>query len=191
MEILRDQPGFLGTGASLTADLTLLGYVLLLVPAMLAGWAFARRRRYDPQHKTVMTVIMLSNWVLIAFFMAVSYRTGVAPSLPEGLPRLAIALPTLHLVTGLAAQLLATYLVLRMWFERELPGWLKVKQIRRWMRLTLALWLLTALLGVVTYFVWYVAPPPASADTAAPAATAEAEAAPAKTPEVGGKDPGK
>ena len=33
MEILRDQPGFLGTGASLTADLTLLGYVLLLSPA--------------------------------------------------------------------------------------------------------------------------------------------------------------
>ncbi|KXK24841.1 MAG: hypothetical protein UZ15_CFX003000102 [Chloroflexi bacterium OLB15] len=37
MEIVRDQPGFLGTGATLLADLTLLAYILLLVPLMLVA----------------------------------------------------------------------------------------------------------------------------------------------------------
>ena len=44
----RLQPGLLGTGASLLADLTLLAYLLLIVPGMLAGFVFARRKHFEP-----------------------------------------------------------------------------------------------------------------------------------------------
>jgi len=82
-----------------------------------------------------------------------------------------------------AAQGLATYLVIRMWLENVLPAFLLVKNIKRTMRLTLSLWLVTAALGVFTYIVWYVAPVnalptgPADPGINAPAATEEVQPA--------------
>ena len=154
----RLQPGLLGTGASLLADLTLLAYLLLIVPGMLAGFIFARRKHFEPHHKLVMTAVTLFNWVLIAFLMAVSYRDGVAPEVPQGLGRLPILVPSVHLVLGATAQLLATYLVLRMWLENRLPRWLLLRRFKNLMRLTLALWLATATFGALTYTVWYLLP---------------------------------
>lgn len=172
-----DQTGFLGTGASLTADLTLIAYLLLLVPGMVIGFFFARRKWFEPHHKLTMTTLTLINWGLIAFVMIVSYSRTVAPQLPAGLSQLDLLLPTIHLITGLSAQCLASYLVIRMWFENSLPDALKVSNIKRYMRLTLALWLITVVLGVTTYVVWYVAAPDAGITPA------EVQA-PVETPEV-------
>ncbi|MDX2161638.1 MAG: hypothetical protein SF162_09960 [bacterium] len=171
---LRLQPGILNTGASLMADLTLLAYILLIVPGMLVGFVFARRKMFEPYHKLTMTTITLINWVLIALVMAVSYAQYVAPQVPAGLNRAFYLLPTLHLVTGAAAQLLGTYLVIRMWFEKQLPAALKVVNIKRYMRLTLALWLITALLGGMLYAAWYLMPDSAQGQAVPPAATEEA-----------------
>jgi uncharacterized membrane protein YozB (DUF420 family) len=176
MELTRGAPGFLGTGADLVADITLLAYILLIVPGMLAGFFFARRKMYEPAHKYTMTLIMMVNWVLIIFVMSVSYSRGVAPSVPAGLPQPVILFPTIHLVTGAIAQLLATYLVIRMWFEDVLPAALKVKRIKRYMRFTLAMWLTTALLGVVIYLFWYVLPASGTGDAGDPAATPDLNA---------------
>jgi|GEM_PF-3745850 len=193
---LMDQPGFLGTQALLKSDLTLLAYIILLVPLMLIGFVFARRKMFVPYHKLTMTTVMIVNWVLIAFVMAVSYSQAVAPELPEGLNRAFILLPTIHLITGGIAQILATILVIRMWFEHVLPPALKFEPIKPPMRWTLALWLITAGLGVAIYLVWYtpvgaamgnqeVMPPVATEDANAPANTPEADAnAPVETPEA-------
>ena len=153
---LRTDPGFLGTNAPLIADLTLLAYLLLIVPAMVIGFFFARRKWFEPHHKFTMTGITLLNWFLIAFVMAVSYSDSVAPQIPENLNENAFFFPTIHLFTGAVAQTLATYLVIRMWFENQLPAWFKVKNIKRYMRTTLTFWLLTAAIGVTIYFTWYV-----------------------------------
>ena len=123
---------------------------------MLVGFIFARRKHFEP--KLVMTAVTLLNWVLIAFLMAVSYRDGVAPEIPQGLGRLPILVPSVHLVLGATAQLLATYLVLRMWLENRLPRWLLLRRFKNVMRLTLALWLATATFGALTYTVWYLLP---------------------------------
>ncbi len=152
---LRAEPGFLNTGASLLADITLLAYIFLIIPAMLVGFVFARRKMFEPYHKFVMTGITLFNWVLIFFIMAVSYGDSVAPNVPDELSDRNYLIPTIHLLTGGLAQLLATYLVIRMWFEKQLPDWFKVKNIKLFMRTTLALWLITALLGIGIYFTWY------------------------------------
>ena len=70
--------GFLGTGASLLADITLLAYVLLIVPGMIAGFVFARRGKHRPQHKLMMMTITVVNWLLILFLMLFAYRYDVA-----------------------------------------------------------------------------------------------------------------
>lgn len=173
---LRLEPGFLNTSASLLADLTLLAYVLLLVPAMLVGFIFAWRKKFVPHHKFAMTGITIFNWLLIIFIMAVSYSDSVAPSVPEQLREDFILFPTLHLITGGTAQLIATYLVIRMWFEKSLPDWFKVKNIKLFMRTTLTLWLVTAVLGVIIYFTWYSADTAEAGDTPEPIATEEAPA---------------
>ncbi|MCA9905194.1 MAG: hypothetical protein KC547_15165 [Anaerolineae bacterium] len=176
---LRMQPGFLGTGASMLADLTLLAYILLLVPAMLIGFFYARRKRFDSHHKPIMTAITLVNWLLIIFLMFVSYQQGVLPSLSQNLNNPRYLLPTLHLVIGGLAQIVATYLVIRMWFEKQLPGWFKVSNIKRFMRFALAGWLIAALLGIAIYVTWYAASTPSD-----PAAPVSAESTPEATPEV-------
>ncbi len=167
--------GFLGTNASLSSDLSLLAYILLIVPSMLVGYFFARRKMFVPHHKLIMTAIVLINWVIIVLLMALSYNDGVAPYVGSSLGDARVLLPTIHLVTGALAQVIGTYLVLRMWFENQLPAWFKVKRIKRWMRLTLALWLVTAALGITTYFVFYTPTVTASGvDVLPPAVTQEA-----------------
>lgn len=156
---MTGQPGFLGTGASLASDISLLSYILLIVPSMLVGFVFARRKLFEPHHKLTMTTIVIVNWFIIFWLMANSYRDGVLPYLnAANLGEPSIILPTIHLITGAIAQLLGTYLVIRMWFEKVLPKWVMVKKIKIYMRFTLALWLLTATLGITIYLTWYVRP---------------------------------
>lgn len=192
----RLQPGFLGTGASLMSDLTLVAYVLLIVPAMVVGFVFARRRMHRPHHKWAMIIITLVNWVLIVYLMLFSYSRGVVPGLSQ-FTQPAIFLPTVHLLIGGAAQLLATYIVYRMLREDTQVAAARkrgetdltkywFKSAKPVMRATLGLWLLTVVLGVTTYFSFYagsssrVSDPPPATPEATPAVT---EPAPAATPE--------
>lgn len=181
--------GFLGTGATLASDVSLLLYIVLLVPLMLIGWTFARRHLFVPHHKYVMTSITLINWIIIAYLMATTYfKTdgyGVAPYIPARLNEPPYLLPTLHLITGGAAQLIATILVIRMWFEKSLPAALRFEPIKPWMRLTLALWLVTAALGVGIYF--YSLPrlrPLTTESNSTPTTNGNPNATPNATPDV-------
>jgi uncharacterized membrane protein YozB (DUF420 family) len=183
---LRATEGFLGTGASLLADITLIAYILLILPAMVAGYIFARRRMFEPQHKITMSGIVIFNWVLILWLMVFSYRDGVAPGIPSALGDVQVWLPTVHLGIGAVAQILGTYLALRMWFESVLPPALMVRNIKIYMRFTLAGWFIAALLGMGIYATWYVVPTVAggNGDIAPPASTDEAVPNPEGTDEV-------
>lgn len=195
---IRTAAGFLGTKAYLGADITLVAYLLMIVPGMILGFIFARRKLFVPHHKYMMTTIVIVNWVLIAVIMSVSYRNFVAPSVPDKLNDPGILTPSVHLLFGGLAQILGTILVIRMWFEYRLPRFLRFEPIKPWMRLTLACWLIAATLGVLTYINWYGVPfmgAPADTTTVAtpeatPEATAEAtgeatvEAQPEGTPEA-------
>lgn len=185
-------PGFLGTGASLLADLTLLAYVLLIVPGMVAGVVFARRGQHRPHHKNLMIAITLINWLLIIFLMVAAYRFDVAANIATQPANARYLMPTLHALLGVPAQVLATYIVYRMLREDQQVAAAKArgeqgrqlsqywfKSAKPVMRLTLALWLITALLGVVNYAVRYNVLP-AFSNSPTPAATEE----PAATPEV-------
>jgi uncharacterized membrane protein YozB (DUF420 family) len=152
---LRAVPGFLGTGAARASDISLVAYILLLVPGMLIGFVFARRQSFS-QHKVFMTLVTLVNWAIILYLMAVSYSQAREFAASGGTTNL--VLPTIHLITGLTAQIIATVSLIRMWFERTLPKSLRYEPIKPQMRLTLGLWLVTAVLGVSIYIMWYGVP---------------------------------
>ncbi len=185
--------GFLGTGASLLADITLLAYVLLLVPGMIAGFVFARQGRHRPQHKWTMIIITLVNWGLIIFLMLAAYRFDVAPNIGSQPGNARYLLPTIHGLLGIPAQLLATYVIYRMLREdtqvAQAKGRGETDLSRYWfksakpvMRVTLLLWLATALLGVFSYLIRYEVIPAFGAAAVAPAATEEPLATPEVTP---------
>jgi uncharacterized membrane protein YozB (DUF420 family) len=144
-------------GNFMNSTTTLIIYIVLMVPLMLLGFYFARRKMFSPHHKLVMTSVVILNWILIAIVMARSYALAVAPNIPEDIGQIGILLPTIHLITGAIAQLLGTYLVILMWTENTPLSWLavvKTRNIKPLMRTTLALWLLTILLGFGIYAVW-------------------------------------
>ena len=164
---LRQQAPLFGLSqdASLLSDLMIVAYLLLIVPAMITGFIFARRHMFKPHHKYTMTTITITNWLIIIFVMRVSYNLYIVPGhtgtlIGDMFQDRQRGLASLHALPGAVAQLLATYLVIRMWFEKRLPQWVLVKNIKLYMRTTLALWLSTVVLGIGVYGVWYQSAPP-------------------------------
>lgn len=148
-----------------TSLTVLMLYIIVLAPAMLIGFIFARRKMFAPAHKFTMTGITIANWVLILAWMAGSYNYAVLQEFPESLNQFKNIIASIHLITGGIAQLLATDLVILMWTERTALERLvpfRIKKIKTPMRLTLALWLTTIVLGIGIYFTFYAS---TSADT--------------------------
>ncbi|MBZ0280242.1 MAG: DUF420 domain-containing protein [Anaerolineae bacterium] len=185
MDYLQPQ-GFLGTGASLLADLTLMAYILLIVPGMIAGFVFARRGQHRPLHKYTMITITVANWLLIIFLMVAAYRFDVSSNIGSQPGNARYLMPTIHGILGFPAQLLATYVIYRMLREdtqvaaakkcgetgQQLSKyWFKSAKVV--MRVTIVLWLLTALLGVFNYLVRYDVLPAFGSGSDVPVVTAE------------------
>ena len=195
-EVYLQPQGFLGTGASLLADLTLLAYILLIVPAMIVGFVFARRKMFRPYHKWTMIIITIVNTILIGVLMVTAYRFDVGDNMGVQPGNARYLLPTLHAIIGLPAQVLAFYNVYRMLREDAQVAAAKKRgekdfkkyfftRAKSFMRLTLALWLATATLGVVSYLIRYdVLSSNAASPAAPPIATPEVESTPELTPEV-------
>jgi predicted lipoprotein with Yx(FWY)xxD motif/uncharacterized membrane protein YozB (DUF420 family) len=159
-------PGFLGTGASLLADVTLLAYVLLLVPGMLIGFYYARINKHRPQHRNIMIAITVINWILIFWLMIVAFSYDVGPNLGTQPGNARYLTPSVHAALGAVAQLLATYVVYRMIREDTQVAaakkrgetdtsryWFKSAKIT--MRIVLGLWLIVSVLGVLSYLIRY------------------------------------
>jgi uncharacterized membrane protein YozB (DUF420 family) len=190
MNLYLQPHGFLGTGASLLADIALLAYILLLVPGMLTGFFFARRKMFRPYHKYTMATILVINWVLIIFLMVAAYAYDVAPNIAAKPGNGRYLLPTIHGILGLVAQILGTYVVYRMFKEdadvavakkrgesgKDLSKYW-FKNPKPLMRTTLTLWLATAVLGIGNYVIRYDLIPAFNLGGAAPVA-------PVITPEV-------
>jgi plastocyanin/uncharacterized membrane protein YozB (DUF420 family) len=145
--------GFLGTGATFSADLNLVVQIAMGV-ALLAGMVLARRKKFGV-HKYCQASVMLLNLLMIFLIMAPSYRKQVGPRVPDGLREAYYYLPFIHAALGTAAELLGLYIVL-VAATNLLPRRLKFDRYQPWMRTCLALWWVVILLGVGTYYVWYV-----------------------------------
>lgn len=148
--------GFLGTGATLRADVNLIAQVGM-GSMLLVGMMLARRKRFRA-HKFCQASVMLLNLVMIAAVMSPSFHLQVQPQLPSGLRDSYYLIATIHAGLGTVAQLLGIYIVL-VAATNILPQSMRFRRFKPWMRTELALWWIVILFGIGTYYAWYVAPP--------------------------------
>lgn len=165
--------GFLGTGATFRADLNLV-IQLTMAFALVVGMFLAKRKQFRA-HKYCQTSVMLLNLVMIFLIMRPSFHKQVEPQLPDGLKEAYYFVPFVHATLGTIAEVLGIYIVL-VAGTKLVPQKLRFKRYKPWMRTELALWWIVVLLGVCTYYIWYVAPSTKAAqqtNTPAPAALSE------------------
>jgi len=147
--------GFLGTGATFRADLNLVVQVAMGL-MLLFGMGLARKYNYRA-HKYCQSSVMLLNLVMIFLIMAPSFHKQVQPKVPDGLKEAYYLVPYVHAALGTIAELLGLYIVL-VAATQFVPEKLRFKRYKPWMRTELALWWIVILIGVGTYYVWYIGP---------------------------------
>jgi len=151
---LADSPGFLGTRATFLADLNLIA-ALLILAGLLVGFAAVRSKNVSA-HQYIQTAMVLLFLVLIVFIMEVSFWQNVGPGIPGRIGEASYVMPALHAVIGGLAEVGGLYLILHM--NGLMPRALQVRRWKTLMRITLGLFILVAVLGVATYYLWYVSP---------------------------------
>ncbi len=149
--------GFLGTGATSRADLNLI-VQLAMGLALLGGMVLARRKQFRA-HKYCQSSVMVLNLLMIFLIMAPSFHKQVEPQLPAGLRESYYLVPYVHAALGTIAEVLGVYIVL-VAATKLVPKKLRFKRYKPSMRIELALWWVVVLIGVCTYYVWYVRPAP-------------------------------
>lgn len=164
--------GFLGTGATFRADLNLVVQIAMGL-MLLAGMALARKKNFRA-HKYCQASVMVLNLVMIVLIMAPSFHRQVQPRVPDGLNEAYYVVPYVHALLGTIAELLGLYIVL-VAATKLVPKKLRFKRYKPWMRAELALWWIVILIGVGTYYVWYMSPSSTAAARPAPAINQQAE----------------
>ena len=143
-------PGFLGPN-SLIPDLNLVLQGLLLAGLTFGYW-LARRGNIEA-HRYNQTAWVLVNAVLVGLIMVGSMENAALDS-PGDLAKLHIWVPWLHAAIGAATVAGGLWLVLQM--NDILPKALHLRGWKTLMRVTLAGYWLTALMGIAIYYVWFV-----------------------------------
>jgi|SRR6267142_235280 len=143
--------GFFGLGP-LIADANLI-LEIVLVAGITYGFLLARRGNIDA-HQVNQTTWVILNLGLIVLVMAGSMQ-DVRIARSADLADWRIGATWLHAAAGSLTALAGLWIVLQM--NGVLPKSLHLAGWRNLMRATLAGYWLTALLGFVTYYFWYVA----------------------------------
>ena len=146
------RPGIFGTKANLFSDLNLIAQIVLLSGLSL-GMVLARRGHITA-HQYNQTAWVSINIVLTIFIMVVAYYETILPGLPGVLSQAFGLVSTIHAALGLLAIACGVYLILRM--NQRIPKKWRIKNWKRMMRLTLALYLLVGVLGLGIYYVWFI-----------------------------------
>jgi uncharacterized membrane protein YozB (DUF420 family) len=145
--------GFLGTHAGYLSDLNLTIQIAMGV-ALISGALLARAKRFVA-HGICQTVVLVLNLLMIYFLMWPSFYSHVLPRLPNRLGKRFYAVVTIHGLLGVVAEILGLYIAL-VAGTKILPESWRFKRWKLWMRVELTLWLAVLMMGVVTYWVWYV-----------------------------------
>jgi uncharacterized membrane protein YozB (DUF420 family) len=147
--------GFLGTGATFEADLTLVVQLIMGI-ALILGAVLARRKCYKA-HSICQTAVLVLNLIMIALVMLPSFRVQVAPALPHVFRKRYYTVAAVHGLLGVAAEILGLYIA-AVAGTRLVPERLRFSRWKPWMRAELMLWWIVLLGGIATYYVWYIAP---------------------------------
>jgi plastocyanin/uncharacterized membrane protein YozB (DUF420 family) len=152
--------GFLGTNASLLADISLiLGIVVAIM--LTIGMLLAVRKRYEA-HRWVQTSAVVLNALLVLLYMVGSFFKSAAPGVPERLNETYYLAPTIHGILGLVTLIFGVFVMLR--GNELVPQALKFNNYKLFMRTAYTMYVLVTLLGIWVYTTWYInQPEPATA----------------------------
>jgi len=148
---LEGAHGFFG-GGPLIADANLVLEVFL-VAGITYGFLLARRGRIDA-HQVNQTTWVVLNLGLIALVMAGSMQ-DVKIARAADLADWRTGVTWLHALAGTLTATAGLWIVLQM--NNVLPASLHVGGWKKLMRAALAGYWLTGLLGLLTYYLWYIA----------------------------------
>lgn len=160
--------GFLGTNASLLADLSLLLSVVVALTLTL-GVVMAVRKRYTV-HRWIQTTAVSLNILLVLLVMIGSFFKSAAPGIPEKLSEPYYYVAVIHGLLGIVVFVFGSFVMLR--GNELVPRALKFSNYKVFMRTAYTGYMLVTLLGVWLYVTWYASAPDSAA--APPLASAAA-----------------
>lgn len=144
-------PGFLGTAASLGADIALVGSIIVALAFTVGAW-LALRGRYEA-HRWVQTGGAVVN-ALLVFGIMIPLLLAVDPSENVDLPPSAFLFMTGHELVGVAALVFGLFVVLR--GNGLVPERLRFNNYKPFMRWAYGLYIAATLIGIAVYTVLYV-----------------------------------
>ncbi len=145
-------PGFLGAGAPLYSDLSLL-LILLAAGLFTWGWRLAAHRQYEA-HRWVQTTAATLNAVVVLSVMIASFVKYILPGLPGKLLEGSYGVTTVHAIVGAFGLILGVFVAIRA--NRRIPKRLAFKNVRQLMRISYTLYMASTFLGVVVYVATFV-----------------------------------
>ncbi len=146
-------PGFFGTHAPLSSDLSLL-LILISIAFFTTGWQLRIHGR-PKAHCPIQAAAAILNVLAVAAVMIPSFVIHILPGIPAKLGTGDYAFTTLHAVIGAAAALLGAFVVLRAY--KLVPERFRFKNYKLFMRTSFLLYIIAAALGVAEYYIVYVA----------------------------------
>lgn len=137
--------GIFGTKASLASDLSLLLQLVILV-ILIVGVKFGKEKTAKSlkRHGTIMTIVVVLNAIGILLVMLPSFVTNLSAVLNEP-STVGSPLTSIHVFFGILAEGLGITFVFK-----------KFGNVRMWMRLTVAFWLIAIISGISFYLRYYV-----------------------------------
>jgi hypothetical protein len=108
-------------------------------------------------HAYLQSSVVLVNIPVVLVWMLPSYLANVLPGLSSGWSMAFYWVPTLMLILGVSAEALGAYVIL-VAGTNWLPERWRFRRYKVWMRTVLGLWWSVLVLGLLTYYVWYVSP---------------------------------
>jgi len=156
MDEFLHQPGFFGTSANRAGDITL---TLMIISAVLftLGAVLALTHRYET-HRKVQTAGVILSSVMVLWMMVFPFIDFVIRDMGGPRPMSFYIVTSLHGLVGVAAFFFGIFVALR-GNKLLVPERYRFNNYKPYMRAAYALYMLVILLGVWTYFTWYVGNP--------------------------------
>ena len=147
-----------GFGALSSTTIAQIVLVLELVFAgmLIVGTILARRGNIR-WHAHIQSIAVLGNVPVVAAWMLPQYVANVWPGIPDEIGTPFYLYPTLMLVAGAAVEALGVYVIL-VAGTNLIPERFRFRNYKWWMRTLLCLWWGVLLLGLTTYYYWFLAP---------------------------------
>jgi uncharacterized membrane protein YozB (DUF420 family) len=118
---------------------------------------FLARRGNIRWHARIQSFAILGNVPVVSAWMLPQYLASVWPDIPGEIDTPFYLFPTLMLIAGAVVEALGVYVIL-VAGTNLIPERFRFRRYKLVMRTLLCLWWGVLLLGLTTYYVWYLAP---------------------------------